>query len=177
MRSTIALFGSSRRNGNTGRLMDTVAYALGIEVVDLSEKQISSFDYEHKNRSDDFEPLMDRVLSSEQIIFASPVYWYAASPPMKIFLDRTSDYLDLPDLLEKGRKLRGKSGYVVCTSVYDEVSPTFISAFRETFEYLGMRFGGFLHVNCANGFVATDHEGDISVFVELVKEEPSVEKA
>ena len=177
MRSTIALFGSSRRNGNTGGLIDAVASALSIEVVDLSEKRISSFDYEHRNRDDDFEPLMEHVLSFEQIVLVSPVYWYAASPPMKVFIDRISDYLDLPDLLEKGRKLRGKSGYVVCTSVYDEVSPTFISAFRETFEYLGMRFGGFLHVNCKNGFVATDHNTAISVFVNLVQESQDARNA
>ncbi|MDR2213527.1 MAG: flavodoxin family protein [Pseudomonadales bacterium] len=171
MRSTISLFGSSRRNGNTGKLIDVVASNLGIEVVDLSGKNISAFDYEHRNRSDDFEPLMERILGYEQIILASPVYWYAASPPMKIFLDRISDYLDLPDLLEKGRKLRGKRGYVVCTSVFDEVSPTFISAFRETFEYLGMTFGGFLHVNCKENFNATNHKNDIDAFVALIKED------
>lgn len=171
MHPTIALLGSSRRQGNTGRLLDAVAFSLGIEVVDLSEQHISPFDYEHKNRNDDFEPLMERVLKSNQIILASPVYWYAASPPMKIFLDRISDYLDLPDLLEEGRKLRGKRGYVVCTSVYDEVSPTFISAFRETFEYLGLKFSGFLHVNCANGFIEADHEREIGAFVQLVEAE------
>jgi hypothetical protein len=38
---TIALFASSRRNGNTG---------------------MSAYDCEHRNRDDDFEPLMKRVL-------------------------------------------------------------------------------------------------------------------
>jgi multimeric flavodoxin WrbA len=170
MYSTIALFGSSRRNGNTGKLMDSVASRLGIDVVDLSEKKISAFDYEHGNRNDDFEPLMERVLSHERIIFASPVYWYAASPPVKIFLDRLSDYLDLPDLLDKGRKLRGKHAYVVCTSIYDDASPTFVSAFRETFEYLGMTFGGLLHANCANGYAEASYEEDVRAFVALVRD-------
>ncbi len=170
MRTIIALLGSSRRNGNTGRLMDSLASELGIEVVDLSEKKISAFDYEHKNRADDFEPLMEQVLRSDAIIFASPVYWYAVSAPMKIFLDRISDYLDIPDLLEEGRRLKGKHGYVVCTSVYDEVSSAFISAFRETFEYLGMEFGGVLHANCANGFVTSDHEKEIGAFSKLIRE-------
>jgi hypothetical protein len=31
---------------------------------------------------------------------------------VKVFIDRISDYLDLPDLLEDGRQLRGKRGYV-----------------------------------------------------------------
>jgi multimeric flavodoxin WrbA len=76
MRTTIALYASSRRNGNTGRLMDRIADELQFEVIDLSEKSISAFDYEHKNRGDDFESLLDHVLGFEQIIFASPVYWY-----------------------------------------------------------------------------------------------------
>ena len=82
---------------------------LQIEVVDLSRKNISAFDYEHRNRHDDFEPLIARVLEFEQIIFASPVYWYAVCPPMKTFLDRLSDLLELPDLLAKGRRLRGNA--------------------------------------------------------------------
>ena len=107
MSSAIALFASSRRNGNTGQLIDRIAAELDMEVVDLGSKRLSAYDYEHRNRDDDFEPLMKRVLGFEQIIFASPVYWYAASPTMKVFLDRISDFLELPDLLSDGRRLRG----------------------------------------------------------------------
>lgn len=149
--------------------MGRIASELAIPVVDLSEKEISAFDYEHKNRSDDFEPLMEQLLESDQIIFASPVYWYAVSPSMKVFLDRLSDYLELPDLLEKGRKLRGKHCYVVCTSAETQVSPTFINAFRETFEYLGMQFGGFVHANCANGYVADEYEVDIKALIRHIR--------
>ncbi|MBN1240084.1 MAG: NAD(P)H-dependent oxidoreductase, partial [Gammaproteobacteria bacterium] len=130
MSLAIALFASSRRKGNTGRLMDEVAERLDIDVVDLAEKSISAYDYEHRNRDDDFEELVEVVLRHEQIIFASPVYWYAVSPPMKVFLDRISDLLDLPDLLEKGRQLRMKQAFVLCTSVYEQVPEPFIGAFR-----------------------------------------------
>jgi multimeric flavodoxin WrbA len=165
MPSTIALFASSRRNGNTGRLMDRIAEELQIEVVDLSEKAISEFDYEHRNRADDFEPLMDQVLGYERIIFASPVYWDAVAPPMKVFLDRISDFLDLPDLLEQGRRLRGKAGYVVCTSVYDEVSVPFTEAFQGTFKYLGMEYGGCAHANCSDGYKAEEYEDNVATFI------------
>ena len=116
MLSTIVLFSSSRRSGNTGQLVDRIARELGIQVVDLADQRISQYDYEHRNRKDDFEPLMKRLLAHEQIIFATPIYWYAVSPAMKIFLDRLSDYLELPELLPEGRRLRGKNAYVVCTS-------------------------------------------------------------
>ena len=79
MRNTIAVFGSARRHGNAGQLMDRAARDLDIEVIDLASHDITAFDYEHKNRSDDFEVLMARVLEFDQVIFASPVYWYAVS--------------------------------------------------------------------------------------------------
>jgi multimeric flavodoxin WrbA len=170
MLSTIALLSSSRRLGNTGRLIDRIALELNIEVVDLAGQRMSAYDYDHLNRNDDFEPLMKRVLAHDQIIFASPIYWYAVSPAMKIFLDRISDLLELPDLLAEGRRLRGKKAYVVCTSVSNEPSVAFMDAFRETFEYLGMRFSGVVHVNCQDGYLPAVHDSEALRFAALVRE-------
>jgi multimeric flavodoxin WrbA len=167
--STIALFASSRRHGNTGRLMDQVAEHLKLPVIDLGQLRISAFDYEHRNRQDEFEPLMQQVLAHEQIIFASPVYWYAVSPPMKIFLDRISDLLDVPELLEQGRRLRGKLAYVLCTSIEEQPTSAFMDAWRETFAYLGMHYGGLLHANCRDGYVAGNYQGDIEAFVRQLR--------
>jgi multimeric flavodoxin WrbA len=169
MVNAIALFSSSRRNGNTGMLMDRIATELGIDVIDLGTKRMSAFDYEHRNRDDDFEPLMKHVLTFDQLIFASPVYWYAVSPPMKVFLDRISDFLDLPDLLSEGRRLRGKDAYVVCTSIYEEAPESFVGAFTETFDYLGLRFGGIAHANCRDGYVPAKHDAEARSFAQLVR--------
>jgi multimeric flavodoxin WrbA len=169
MLKTIALFSSARRHGNTGRFLDRVASELAIEVVDLADLRLSPFDYDHRNRDDDFEPLMERVLSHEQVIFASPIYWYAVSPAMKTFLDRISDFLELPDLLAKGRQLRGKNAFVVCTSICDDPSPAFMAAFQETFQYLGMTFGGVAHVNCQDGYSPAVHDADTAKFSALVR--------
>src|SRR5580698_10239626 len=122
MLSTIILFSSSRRLGNTGRLADRVAMALGAEVVDLGRLRIAPYHYDHAHRSDDFEPLMRRVLAHQQVVFASPIYWSAVNPTMKSFLDRLSDLLELPDLLAAGRLLRGKNAYVAFTSINEEPS-------------------------------------------------------
>jgi len=169
MRSTIALFSSSRRLGNTGQLMDSIAFELKIEVVDLASLSMSSFDYANRNRHDDFEPLMTHVLAHDQVIFATPIYWYAVSPAMKVFLDRLSDFLELPDLLSDGRRLRGKNAYVACTSVGAAPSAPFMSAFRETFKYLGMHFGGAIHLQCQEGYLSSAHESEILKFAALVR--------
>jgi len=168
MPSTISLFASSRRNGNTGKFMDRIAKEVAIEVVDLTPLNLSPYDYDHQNRSDDFEPLMQKVLGFDQIIFATPIYWYAASPPMKVFLDRISDFLDLPDLLEDGRRLRGKRAFVVCTSIYDEAAPSFTNAFLETFTYLGMRYGGTGHINCRDGYIPAIHDPIAAAFAQSI---------
>jgi multimeric flavodoxin WrbA len=169
MLSTIVLFASSRRHGNTGQVVDRIATELAIEVVDLSAVRMSPFDYGYANRADDFEPLMDRVLAHEQIVFASPVYWYSAPPPMKIFLDRINDFLTLPELRAKGRRLRGKRAYVVTTSGNNEVSPAFIYMFKETFGYLGMHYRGVLHLNCDGGDVPGAADREIDDFISLLR--------
>ncbi len=175
MLSTIALFSSSRRFGNTGQLIDRIALELHIEVVDLASQRLSPYDYDHLNRDDDFEPLVKRVSAHDQIIFATPIYWYAVSPAMKVFIDRFSDLLELPDLLFAGHRLRGKNAYVVCTSISDEPSVAFMDAFCEIFEYLGMHFGGVAHVNCRDGYLPAAHDSEALKFAALVRQAVQVE--
>jgi len=167
--STIALFASARRNGNTGQLIDRIAQDLGIDVIDLSTRAIAPYDYEHKNRHDDFEPLMKQVLGFDQIIFASPIYWYGVSTPMKIFLDRLCDFLDLPELREQGRQLRGKRGFIACTSFQNEAATAFISSLQQTLEYLGMEYGGSVHANCREGYLEALYKNDIAAFIAGVR--------
>ncbi len=164
----IALFASARRGGNTGRLMDCIAAPLDIEVVDLARLRLAPYDYEHRNRGDDFEPLMMRVLEHEHLIFASPVYCYAVTPPMKAFFDRITDFLDLEELREHARRLRNKIAYVVCTSIYDRPPNSFVGAFADNFAYFGMRFGGTAHVNCESGYDASAAAAEAERFTKLL---------
>jgi len=164
MARAIALFGSSRRHGNTGQLIDHIAEGLDLEIVDLAQLRIAPYDYEHRNRGDDFEPLMTRVLDFDHILIASPVYWYSVSPPVKIFLDRITDYLDLPDLLDQGRRLRGKTGHIVCTSIFDNAPASFLGALTATYAYLGMHMGGVAHANCSDGYSRMAHESVVTEF-------------
>ena len=169
MSNTVAVFSSSRSNGNTGKLLANVASKINIDTISLSEYIFSDYDYEYKNQGDDFLSLIDKVLAYENIIFASPVYWYSVTPAMKTFLDRISDLLELPHLLDTGRRLRGKTAYVLCSSASTEVSKSFISAFEETFEYLGMFYGGYIHANCDEGYQAEHYAEDLSGFTASLK--------
>lgn len=166
--NAIIIFASSRRHGNTGQLVDIIAQQSGIAVIDLNEYQFSDFDYEHKNKQDDFYALFKNVLTYDHIIFASPVYWYAVSPPMKRFLDRISDFLTFDELLDQGRQLRGKTGYVICTSISEEVDSSFINAFKDTFSYLGMKNGGYIHCDCSEDFHPEQHQNTIQAFIKKI---------
>jgi multimeric flavodoxin WrbA len=89
---------------------------------------------------------------------------------MKIFLDRITDFLTLPELRPKGRRLRGKRAYVVTTSGSDEISPAFIYMFKESFDYLGMQYRGVLHLNCDGGYVPGKADREIDEFVSLLRD-------
>ncbi len=168
MTRTIALFASARRHGNTGAFIDRIANELGIEVVDLAALRMAPYDYEHSHRDDDFEPLFRRMLGFQNLIFASPVYCYAVAPPMKIFFDRIVDFLDLPELQDEARRLRGKTAWVVCTSIYDEAPDSFVGAFRDNFEYYGMRFGGIVNVNCSDGYDPERNDATAAAFARQI---------
>ncbi|PID46301.1 MAG: NADPH-dependent oxidoreductase [Proteobacteria bacterium] len=170
MNNAIAIFASARRNGNTGKLIDWIAGELGIEVIDLSEKNISPYDYDHKNINDDFLPLMQQLLEYEKIIFVTPVYWYGPSAQMKIFIDRTCDFLDLRELKDIGRQLRGKVAYIVCTSISQDADSSFINSLKDTFGYLGMKYGGYVHANCENGYTQDSYRQNVDKFIRSVRD-------
>lgn len=166
MSNTIAIFGSSRRHGNTGQLIDWIANELNIEVIDLADYDISPFDYEHANRGDDFLPLMDKLMAYDHYIFVSPVYWFSMSAQMKIFVDRLSDFLSIEELKDQGRQLRGKTGYVVATSISENMADSFIDSFTQTFDYLGMHYGGAVHADCNQGFIRQHYQQDVADFIQ-----------
>ena len=62
MATTAIIYGGSRRHGNTGQAVDAVAQKLGADVFDLADYDISFYDYEHKNRDDNFLPLIETLL-------------------------------------------------------------------------------------------------------------------
>lgn len=174
MTDAIALFASARRRGNTGAFMDRIAGELGIEVVDLGALEIAPYDYGHSHRGDDFEPLFRRALAYRHWIFASPVYCYAVASPMKAFFDRIVDFLDLPELQPEARRLRGKTGHVVCTSIYDEAPESFVGAFRDNFAYYGMQFGGIVNANCSDAYDPGRHDALAARFARDLRAMDSV---
>jgi len=57
----------------------------------------------------------------------------------------------------------------LCTSISNQADPIFLDAFKGTFEYLGVKYGGHVHANCDNGYNPNEYIEDVNKFVELVK--------
>lgn len=145
-RKSVIILGSSRKNGNTTKIVDEISKEHGIEVINLSDFNISYYDYESKNREDDFFPLIKGIIENyDTLIFATPVYWYNMSGILKVFFDRFSDLIRIEK--ETGRKLRGKKIGVISNSHDNEIEESFYIPFKKTADYLGMEYLGHAHFN------------------------------
>jgi multimeric flavodoxin WrbA len=167
MRALIIL-GSSRNNGDTAKVVDSLIERTKWDLINLNDYEISYYDYEHKNRDDDFIPLMDKLTKNyDTFIIATPVYWYSMSAVMKAFFDRLSDLLSIEK--ELGRKLRGKNMSALSSSVGGNLGDAFWLPFIESANYLGMNFlGGFHNVTSENENLRIDHEG-MEKFINEIK--------
>lgn len=153
---TLLLQSSARPQGDTYHVAQRLAKELNADHLDLLNYKIYPFNYEQVYPpDDDFLRLIEtEILPRDQIIFASPVYWYSMSGPLKIFFDRISDLLE--SRKELGRQLRGKRMSVLSVSNDEVVNDSFFDAFRLSAAYLGMDFGPVWH-----GWVEEDGESGL----------------
>ena len=141
---SVIVQGSSRTDGNTGKIVELLQGHLACDVIDLSQLTIGQYDYEERNQDDDFLPTMKKMVVYDLIIFATPVYWYAMSGIMKAFFDRITDCLKTDK--DIGRKLRGKSMAAISCGSDDFDNVGFFFPFEQSAKYLGMKYWGDVHV-------------------------------
>jgi len=146
MKKTAIILGTSRANGNTANVTNIVAQESNAVIFDISKYNILPFDYEHKNKHDDFISLIKEILTYDKIILSSPIYWFSPSVQMKLFLDRLTDLITVEKDL--GKQLKGKSTALISTSEAPDPESCFEDIFKHTFEYLGMNYKGMLHCAC-----------------------------
>lgn len=115
-----------------------------IDIIDLNDYRVGYFDYNFKNKDDDFIAIMKRVVEYKTIVFASPIYWYSMSAQLKTFFDRISDLL-FEGKKDLGRKLRGMNMAVISCSSDEKIIEGFEMPFKESAGYLGMHYKGHLH--------------------------------
>ncbi len=163
---TAILLGSSRSAGNTSQLARYVSEELPAAYFDLADYEIAPFSYANQYQ-DDFKGLITQLLQYEQLILASPVYWYSVSAQMKLFLDRITDLLNYYPV--QGRLLRGKSIGVLATGLKDAPPDCFEQMFKLTFEYLGMKYKGMGYCSAPDSLNLREHKVTIETFINKVR--------
>ncbi|MHA7871257.1 MAG: flavodoxin family protein [Hyphococcus sp.] len=141
---TLGVLGAARRDGNTAALASAVFQHLDdAAMIDLNNVAIDPYTYDGAHGGDDF-PLLARLINNaDAIVFASPVYWYSMSGPMKVFFDRLTDLTDHYKPI--GKALAGKSAFLIATSNSPEPPACFEPPFADTARYFDMHWGGMLH--------------------------------
>jgi multimeric flavodoxin WrbA len=166
MPNTIIILGSSRSHGDTRKLADAIIKKTQWDILDLNTIEMSYFDYEHQNQNDDFIPTMQKILTYDNIVFATPVYWYSMSGIMKVFFDRISDLLKIRKDL--GRQLRGKSMAAISCSDDDDLNEEFFMPFSRSADYLGMHYLGDMHGFGMSNGISEEVERRIDGFIKLL---------
>ena len=142
-KKAVVIFGSSRSNGNTMKAVEAMIDEWDVEIIDLSKQEISHYDYQHRNRDDDFIRMTERMTASDIIIFATPVYWYSMSALMKTFIDRLTDLLYVRKDL--GRSLKGKICYLIASGTDKKLPIGFEQVFASTANYFDMIYKGHFY--------------------------------
>ena len=158
----VIIVGTSRDDGDTVKLINKIVKQSNWDLINLNDFNFSYYDYENKNRNDDYLTLMKKIIEKyDTLIFATPVYWYSMSGIMKVFFDRITDLLTIEK--ELGRKLRGKKMAVVSSSTGDNLNEHFWLPFSKTAEYLGMKYLGNIHT-----IIGENNDEKTAQFIKII---------
>lgn len=80
------------------------------------------------------------MVAADLIILATPVYWYAMSGYMKVFMDRWTDLVSTHKSI--GRSLAGKRLALLAQSSSDALPDGFTVPIALTAEYMDMKYLG-----------------------------------
>ncbi|RDV16341.1 NADPH-dependent oxidoreductase [Pontibacter diazotrophicus] len=135
----IAILGSARRESDTKKLVEVLFPENTVKVLDLLDYHVCPYSYSGQYpAADQFLQVMEEILLHKQVIFATPVYWYAMSGLMKTFFDRLTDIITVQKSL--GRRLAGKETLLLAIGSDEELPPGFEKPFERTSDYFGMTY-------------------------------------
>ncbi|MCU5746876.1 flavodoxin family protein [Staphylococcus sp. SQ8-PEA] len=146
------LFGGSRPEGNTALLTKKALEGQDYKWIDLTEYQFNPIrDVRHnetaiRGYTDDYQTIIDQMLASDIVIFASPIYWYSVSASLKAFIDHWSETLEDPDYGDfKERLARIEFRLILVGGDCPQVKgKPCLKQIEYTLEYLGARLESYI---------------------------------
>lgn len=144
MSKVLVILGSARSESNTFKAIEKHLPFSQYTLIDLLKYEVLPYSYDGYGPEDDFLKIVQIMIESDVIVFATPVYWYAMSGSMKKFFDRFSDLITGQKLF--GRALAGKETWLFASGS-DEVLPVgFEVPFKRTSEYFDMNYKQALYL-------------------------------
>ncbi|HTH82934.1 MAG TPA: NAD(P)H-dependent oxidoreductase [Mucilaginibacter sp.] len=138
---SLVILGSNRKNSLTERITRQALQQTGYDLIDLLDHKIAHYSYDGNYPPDDeFETIISKILPYDNLIFATPVYWYSMSGVMKVFFDRLTDLITIRK--EEGKQLRGKTASMIAVGVDHAIPDGFETPFKHTSAYLGINYKG-----------------------------------
>jgi len=142
--SSLVLLASARPAGHTAALVAQVLPPNTYSLLDLREVFLYPYSYTGSYPpDDDFASISQQLVQHPNLVFATPVYWYAMSGLLKTFFDRLTDLITINKPL--GRQLRGKQVLLLATGTDEALPAGFEEPFRRTAQYFGMTFAATLY--------------------------------
>lgn len=155
--------GSSRSDGNTGKITRELNSNINADILDLKRFNIQHYEYEKPDTSDDFMKAAEEMSGRNKLIFVSPIYWYTMSGLMKVFFDRLTDLIDYRN--ELARELENMEMYVVSCGSTPDPGKGFDLPFVQSAEYFNMKYRGYLHTWLVNGSIPEDLKLKLKQFI------------
>jgi multimeric flavodoxin WrbA len=160
----LIILASARKESDTAKIVRRLFGCDEADVLDLLDYSVSHYRYDGTYPpADQFMVIMERLLQHEQLVFATPVYWYAMSGLLKVFFDRLTDIVTINKVY--GRRMQGKRTFLIAVGADDSLPEGFEVPFKLTSDYLAMDFKGSYY--CKNSEI--DVKGNkASIFKQLV---------
>lgn len=141
MPQPLIILASNRRESNTEKLVKEIYGDTPYHLINLLDYKILPYSYSGVYSADDnFNNVVNVMLEHDDITFATPVYWYAMSGPLKTFIDRLTDIVTIDK--EKGRQMNGRSLSVIAAGFDPALPDGFEIPFKLTALYFDMVFKG-----------------------------------
>lgn len=166
MGKVLVILASARRESDTRKFLDTALAGIDHKVIDLLDHRIEHYSYENKySGKDEFDEVVNELLEHDNVIFATPVYWYAMSGRLKVFFDRLTDLVTYKK--RTGRKLKGKQMFLLAAGADKELPPGFEKPFELTAGYLSMIYKGSIYYSTNYSVSKLRLHSRISTFTRL----------